>query len=104
MSAYCVFDVREITDREKLADYRSKVFATVTHYDGRYLVLGGPFEVVEGDWRPILPVIIEFPTLARAYEWYNSPEYEPLKTLRFEASSCTAVFIEGFAGAQRPDS
>lgn len=30
-------------------------------YGGRYVVLGGKFDVVEGDWRPVFLVIIEFP-------------------------------------------
>ena len=49
MPAYCFFDVREINDKEKLGDYRSKVFSTVEQYGGRYIVLGGQFEVIEGD-------------------------------------------------------
>lgn len=97
MPAYCLFDVREIKDREKLADYRSKVFATVEQYGGRYRVLGGAFTVVEGDWSPVIPVIIEFPSLARVHEWYGSAEYAPLKGLRMAGAACHAVFMDGFA-------
>lgn len=97
MPAYCFFDVREIKDREKLADYRGKVFATVEQYGGHYRVLGGAFTVVEGDWSPVIPVIIEFPSLARAHEWYGSAEYAPLKELRMAGAACHAVFMEGYA-------
>ena len=97
MSAYCFFDVREITDREKLAEYRHQVFATVERYGGRYLALGGPFDLVEGDWSPVIPVIIEFSSLARAHEWYASPEYEPVKALRLAGAKCGAVFIDGYS-------
>jgi uncharacterized protein (DUF1330 family) len=96
MPAYCFFDVREIVDAEKLADYRAQVFTTVHRYDGRYLALGGPFEVVEGDWRPVIPVIIVFPTLARAKDWYDSAEYAPLKALRLDGARTCGVFIEGY--------
>ncbi len=97
MAAYCFFDVRKIVDPEKISAYRSQVFATVEQYSGRYLALGGPFDVVEGDWSPVIPVIIEFPSLAKAREWYDSKEYEPLKALRMEGTESCGVFIEGYA-------
>lgn len=60
-AAYCIFDVLPGTDPQKMEAYRSRVFATVEQYGGRYVVLGGKFDVVEGDWRPVFLVIIEFP-------------------------------------------
>lgn len=96
MSAYFFFDVREIRDRDKAAAYRARVFDTVAQYDGRYLVLGGPVDVIEGDWTPVIPVIIEFPSLERAREWYDSDVYRPLKDIRADAMDTAAVLVEGF--------
>jgi uncharacterized protein (DUF1330 family) len=96
MPAYFLFDVREILDQDKVASYRSKVFATVEQYGGRYRVLGGPFERVEGDWQPNIPVIIEFRDLATARTWYDSEEYRPLRELRLAATKSNAVLIDGF--------
>jgi len=95
MAAYCFFDIHEFTDQEKMAKYREGVFATVEKYKGRYLVLGGKCEVIEGTWSPKVPVIIEFPSLEQAHKWYDSPEYAPLLKLRLEATRGNAVFIEG---------
>ncbi len=95
MSAYCFFDIQEFTDPQKMAKYREGVLATVEQYGGRYLVLGGKTDIVEGTWRPVTPVIIEFPSLAQAHKWYDSPEYAPLLKLRLEGSRGNAVFIEG---------
>ena len=53
MSAYCFFDVREITDRAKVDQYLAGVFATVEQYGGHYLVFGGKFDRVEGNWQPV---------------------------------------------------
>lgn len=97
MSAYCFFDIQAVTDQQKLAKYREGVFATVEQFGGRYLVLGGKTEIVEGSWRPVTPVIIEFPSLDQAHKWYDSPEYAPLLKLRLESTRGTAVFIEGRA-------
>ena len=100
MAAYCFFDVRKITDPDKVGEYRKQVFATVERYGGRYLVLGGKFDAVEGDWQPIVPVIIEFASLAEAHRWYNSDDYAPLKTLRLAGTEGAAVFIEGYSAAE----
>lgn len=96
MSAYFFFDVRGIHDQDKLDQYKSGVFATVEQYGGRYLVLGGPFEVLEGDWSPVIPVIIEFPSRDKAQAWYNSNDYKPLRKLRLDATDSCGVLIDGF--------
>ncbi len=95
MAAYCFFDVLEITDEVKMEQYRAGVFATVEQYGGRYLVIGGKTDLVEGGWRPVFPVLIEFPNLEQAHRWYDSDEYRPLKDLRLAATRGNAVFIEG---------
>lgn len=95
MSGYCFFDVREITDAEKVEQYRPRVGATVAQYGGRYLVLGGKHDAVEGDWRPGFAVLVEFPSLEQAYRWYESAEYRPLKALRVAGTRSNAVFFEG---------
>jgi uncharacterized protein (DUF1330 family) len=95
MSAYCFFDVREITDRAKVDQYLAGVFATVEQYGGHYLVFGGKFDRVEGNWQPVYPVIVEFADIGQAQRWYRSPEYEPLKALRLAGTRSNAVFLEG---------
>jgi ubiquinone/menaquinone biosynthesis C-methylase UbiE/uncharacterized protein (DUF1330 family) len=95
MSAYCFFDVREITDPAKVEQYLAGVFATVRQYGGRYLVLGGKADLVEGTWQPVYPVIVEFADGDQARRWYSSPDYEPLKALRLAGTRSNAVFFEG---------
>jgi uncharacterized protein (DUF1330 family) len=94
MAAYCFFDVREVIDPAKLEQYQQGVLATVQHYSGRYVVLGGRCEGIEGTWRPVFPVLIRFPNLEQAYAWYNSAEYRDLRALRRAGSNGDAVFIE----------
>ena len=86
MAAYYFVDVLEITDQTKLAKYREGVFATVELYGVRYIVLGGKCEVVEGDWCPSFPVMIEFQSVEQAKRLYASPEYQPLLKLRLEST------------------
>jgi uncharacterized protein (DUF1330 family) len=95
MSAYCVFDILKINDSEKMEAYRDRVFANVEQHGGRYLVVGGQTDLVEGNWQLTFPVIIEFPSLQQARDWYDSDDYAELKALRLAASEANAVFIEG---------
>jgi len=95
MSAYCLFDNLEVTDGAKLEEYKSRVLPTVQRYGGRYVVLGGGTDVVEGQWRPTYPVMLEFPSLEHAHRWYDSEEYRELKSLRLSAVRSNGVFMEG---------
>lgn len=95
MAAYCLFDNREVIDPAKLEEYKARVAPLVERYGGRYVVSGGKVDLVEGQWQPSFPVMIEFPSLERAHQWYSSNEYAELKALRLAAVRSNAVFIEG---------
>lgn len=97
MPAYCLFDNLEITDPDRLETYKQRVAPLVERHGGRYVVLGGRPERVEGDWTPRFLVMIEFPDLDRAHQWYRSPDYDALKQLRLAAGRYNAVFLEGLA-------
>ena len=99
MTAYCLWDVREIRDHDAMNDSVTRVTETVTAFGGEYVVVGGSWQIVEGDWHPAHPVLIEFPSLERAHEWYSSELYAPLRDLRHGASVSDAVFFDGAAAA-----
>lgn len=95
MSAYCLFENLEITDFAQLEAYKARVAPLVERFGGRYVVLGGNARPVEGDWTPAYLVMIEFPDLARANQWYDSPEYGEVKRLRLAAGRFNGVILEG---------
>ncbi|GDY29921.1 DUF1330 domain-containing protein [Gandjariella thermophila] len=95
MAAYVVSEVK-IRDEKLAARYRSLAEASIARYGGRYVVRGGAIDVVEGDWpaeRRV--VIVEFPTMARAREWYASPEYAEALEVRRDALHRRLIFVEG---------
>jgi uncharacterized protein (DUF1330 family) len=94
MAAYVVANV-QITDPERYPEYRDRVVETVARYGGKYLVRGGKVDVLEGDWDPQRLVIIEFESVERCYEWYNSLEYTPLTHLRHEVAETQLVIVAG---------
>ena len=94
MTAYVIGDV-EITNPEGYEGYRPHVPATVIKYGGKYLVRGGAAETVEGTWIPQRLVVLEFPSIERAKEWYNSPEYSSIRGIRIENSHSNVIFVDG---------
>lgn len=99
MKAYFFVNVLEVLDTEKMEAYRRRVFDVVAQFGGHYRVLAGPFEVVEGNWQPTFPVLIEFPSLETARRWYDSPEYAELKAMRLAATRSEAVFFAPYQPA-----
>ena len=94
MAVYAVVNI-QITDPDRYAQYREQAPPTIAHYGGKYLARGGKVEVLEGEWTPQRLVILEFESMKRFNEWYNSPEYAPLKRLRGETTLSDFVVIEG---------
>jgi uncharacterized protein (DUF1330 family) len=94
MAAYLIVDI-DIHNAAGLEEYRKQVPATVTKYGGRFIVRGGTFERLEGDWQPKRLVLLEFPSAEQAKRWYDSEEYRPLKAMRLEASNSNLILVEG---------
>ena len=98
MVAYVINDM-EVTDPQLLDEYKKLSPATVAQYGGRFLARGGPMEVFEGTWTPKRLVILEFPSLAQAKAWVDSPEYAPARRIRQQASRSNIVVVEGVSPA-----
>ena len=94
MSAYVVVNV-SVHEAEPYAQYRAMAPPTIAVYGGRYIARGGATEVKEGDWRPERLVILEFPDVASAEAWWNSPEYAPAKALRQSCADAQLVITAG---------
>ena len=54
-----------------------------------------PLGAVEGDWPERRRVIIEFPSLEKAKEWWDSPEYAKPKSMRRANSKGRLILLEG---------
>jgi uncharacterized protein (DUF1330 family) len=94
--AYVVVQI-EVTDAVAYEDYRRLATPTVSAYSGRYIVRGGPSEILEGSWQPRRLVVLEFPTAERARAWWDSPEYAPAKAIRQRSADTEMLLIEGVA-------
>ena len=96
MAAY-VIAIIDVTDPDGYKEYARQVPATIAKYGGRYLMRGGAMELREGEWPGARTVIVEFPSLDKAREWYESPEYRPVRKIRQATSRGRIAFFEGVA-------
>ncbi len=94
MPAFVIVEV-EVRDPEAYETYRSLVPASVDAYGGRFIARGGATENLEGDWTPERIVVLEFPSLERAKQWWSSPEYRDAKAIRMRAAQTRMIAIEG---------
>ncbi|HEY2119082.1 MAG TPA: DUF1330 domain-containing protein [Candidatus Acidoferrum sp.] len=94
MSAYMIVNV-DVKDPAVYEDYKTKVPALIRKHGGEYLVRGGQFVILEGDWKPNRLVILRFPDIASVQAFFLDPEYQPLKALRHQVSNADIVAVEG---------
>ena len=85
----------DVHDTEAYQEYGAKVPATLVEFEGRFLVRGGRIEPLEGDAPPQRTVVIEFPSLAHARNWYHSDAYQALIPLRHAAAETRSFLVEG---------
>ncbi len=95
MKAFVVVEI-SITDPELYEEYKKLTPATITAYDGKFVVRGAKTESLEGDWNPQRLVMLEFPSVDRAKEWWNSQEYSKAKAIRQQAATTKMLVVEGF--------
>ena len=69
--------------------------AVLNRHGGRYLVRGGASDLFEGDRQPERFVVLEFPDLAAARAWYDSPDYAEARAVRAGAAVGRMVAVEG---------
>ena len=94
MAALVIAEV-DVQDATLFEEYRKLVPATIAQYGGKYVVRGGATESKEGGWAPKRMVVLEFPTMARAREWYHSAEYAPALEMRLKAAKSRVILVEG---------
>ena len=97
MSAYVIVEV-EIHDPKEYEEYKTLTPASIAAHDGKFIVRGGKLESLEGDWNPQRLVVLEFPTVEKAKQWWNSNEYAPAKAIRHRTAHTKMIVVEGFNG------
>lgn len=101
--AYFIIDV-QIKDAERIKPYQLAVEATYTAFGGQRIAASGLVEVLEGDGPRGVVIILQFPSLAQAHAWHDSPQYQSIPGHRLAAAESHAYLVEGLAPASAPTS
>jgi uncharacterized protein (DUF1330 family) len=94
MPAYVIIDI-EVHDPATFEEYKKLGPPSIAAYGGKYLVRGGDCETLDGTWSPTRIVVLEFPDMARAREWYNSDLYARAIQLRHASAKSQFILVEG---------
>jgi uncharacterized protein (DUF1330 family) len=94
MSAYVIVEIT-ITDPKEYEEYRKLTPGSLIPFEGKFAVRGGRTETLEGEWNLERIVVLEFPTLDKAKEWYHSDVYTDAKQIRLRSAITKMIVAEG---------
>ncbi|GAA1866761.1 DUF1330 domain-containing protein [Myceligenerans crystallogenes] len=98
MAAYVIAEAEHLDDPD-VRRYRELAAESIARYDGRYLARGATPEPLEGEWPDThRMVVIEFPSMVQAKNWYTSPEYADARAVRGVIAGRRMLFVEGLVG------
>jgi uncharacterized protein (DUF1330 family) len=98
MTAYLVNHLRipnGVPNSDALT-YLENVEATFEPYGGKWLALDAQVEVQEGEW-PGSVVLMKFPDMNAAKQWYGSPEYQKIIHFRTDNAISDLILVEPVA-------
>lgn len=94
MAAYMIARIN-VTDMDRYNEYIKVTPGIIAKYGGRFIVRGGETVTLEGPEEKWRIVVVEFPDLEKAKEFYYSPEYTDAKKIREGAALAQFISIEG---------
>ena len=94
-AGYIIVDMK-ITDMDQYQKYMAEAPAAVAAAGGEYLVRGGRFETMEGNWNPARIAMLRFPSFDKARAFYNGEMYRAARARRQGATEFfNMVLVEG---------
>lgn len=98
MPAYLIVKTT-IHDSEKIKKYLEGAPPIIAKYGGRYIVRGGPLEVLEGSPDDRRTVIVEFESMEKAKAFFQDPEYRKVREFRLGGvADYDVLLVDGYAG------
>lgn len=95
MSAYGFAYLWNVDVGPGIVEYLQRIDETLAPFGGRFIAHGGTIEHLEGSLPEGAAIILEFPDLARARDWYASPAYAAIKALRTDNAEGHLFLVDG---------
>jgi uncharacterized protein (DUF1330 family) len=96
MAAYMIARIG-ITDPEQYKKYIAATPGVIAKHGGKFIARGGETVTLEGPEETRRVVLVEFPSLDKAKEFYTSPEYGEAMKLREGAATVSLVAVAGLS-------
>ena len=94
-AAYVIVDMH-ITKLEQYQEYMAVAPAAVAAAGGEYLVRGGRFETLEGQWQPARIALLRFPSFEVAKTFYDGEMYHKARAKRLGTTEFfNMILVEG---------
>ena len=100
MKAYAVAVIKETRFGDEVKEYLRRIDSTLEPYEGKYLIHGGSYDVLEGGWDADV-VLLEFPSMDQARAWYESPAYRAIRSLRIRNTEGPVILVQGVRDGHR---
>ncbi|MFI6290797.1 DUF1330 domain-containing protein [Nonomuraea sp. NPDC050790] len=95
MTAYMLAHLRKVEEvHPDVLEYKERVQAALDPFSGRFIVRGGEVDVREGEW-PGDVILVEFPSMRHARDFYDSPAYQEILPLRTKHLAGELIIVEG---------
>ena len=94
MAAYIIARIN-VNDADQYGEYIKVTPGIIAKFGGRFIVRGGNTVTLEGPEEKWRIVVIEFPDLQKAQDFYNSEDYAEAKKIREGAALAQFVAVEG---------
>ena len=82
ISQSSVDEVNKVIEQEKMQEYAAGAGPTLASAGAKVLVRGAVAETLAGDLSGDIALVIEFPDIETARNWYQSPEYQAMISTR----------------------
>jgi len=92
MSALVLIDL-DVRNEEDMSKYEEAAIALLAKHGAKPIARDLQPVPYEGGWKPSFLVVLEFPSKEAVRRFYDSPEYEPLKQMRFKAARSNGIVV-----------
>ncbi|OOZ38873.1 hypothetical protein BOW53_13855 [Solemya pervernicosa gill symbiont] len=94
MAGYVVIRI-EASDPSQLTSYQAVAPSIVEKHQGKFLARGGEVNSLEGPNEARRIIIIEFPSLQAANDFYHSDDYTAARALRKDVAVAEIISVAG---------
>jgi uncharacterized protein (DUF1330 family) len=95
MSKGYVVAQMSVVNQEGYFAYAKQVPDTLEAFGGRFIVRGGEATTMDGEPKGPRNVVIEFPSVKAAQDWYHSLDYQAIIQGRLDNADGCLVIVEG---------